>query len=70
MYLVEGYNNPQIALHLNKAVDTVKKQVVRLFDKTHCGNRIELVNWYRDLLEKENSIARSAPQCPEPPPRS
>lgn len=60
LFVIEGYSSPQIALHLKKSVDTVKHQLTNLFNKTNTGNRIELVNWYRDLLESEAKFIKTA----------
>lgn len=64
---VRGLGNREIASTLGTTEDTVKHQMSMIYDKTGMSNRVELTNWYRDLLEKENSCARSAEQCPAPP---
>lgn len=43
-----GFENKEIAAFRCVGVDTVKKQVCKLYDKTGMCNRVELTNWFRD----------------------
>jgi DNA-binding NarL/FixJ family response regulator len=66
---VQGLSNPEIGRVVGNSENTVKHHMSSVFDKTGMSSRVELVNWYRDLLEKDRT-SRNAQQCPAPPTES
>ena len=51
--LLKGLRNRQIAERLGSTEHSVKNMLVRIYDKTGMGNRVELALWYLGKQKQE-----------------
>jgi len=63
--VTEGLNNREIARELNLKENTVKKSLLRIYDKVGVSNRVELVLYALSHWQNRAAGAEQAPQAQE-----
>ena len=54
----KGYTYKEIARTMNLSPRTIEWRTQKIMKGTKCGNKVELVNYFRNYLEQNNSQAK------------